>query len=129
MIGQEVCVAQPPPHQHQLRMYVCVLFNMIRAVVIEVYFPDLHLLGAGVTNANYNPPASIFSFSAPTFSTQMDAQEAAEAGVGSWSGISRNSVDAEWQETQQKCSLAFIMWLSAALIPPNSCVFGVLRLF
>lgn len=62
MIGQEVCVAQPPPHQHQLRMYVCVLFNMIRAVVIEVYFPDLHLLGAGGTSANYNPPASIFSF-------------------------------------------------------------------
>lgn len=44
------------------RVRVCVLFNMIRAVVIEVYFPDLHLLGAGVTDANYNPPASIFSF-------------------------------------------------------------------
>lgn len=27
-----------------------------------VYFPDLHLLGTGVKNANYNPPASIFSF-------------------------------------------------------------------
>lgn len=68
-----------------------------------------------------------FSLSAPTFSAQMDAQETAEAGVGSWSGISRNSVDAEWQETQQ--SLAFIMWLSAALIPPNSCMLWVLRLF
>lgn len=70
-----------------------------------------------------------FSLSAPTFSTQMDAQETAEAGVCSWSGISRNSVDAEWQETQQKRSLAFIMWLRAAIIPPNSCMLGVLRLF
>lgn len=67
-----------------------------------------------------------FFLSAPTFSTQMDAQEAAEAGVGSWSGISR--VSFEWEETA-KAQLGFYHVVKCSTISSQQLSVGGFKAF